>query len=78
MIGKGHKGVLVTLDERKSKLRLALPVARKTAEAVTGGLITLLSAFKAWVHTVTFDNGAHQGDSAMILKGKISTFGVFL
>lgn len=57
MIGKGHKGVLVTLDERKSKLRLALPVARKTAEAVTGGLITLLSAFKVWVHTVTFDNG---------------------
>lgn len=57
MIGKGHKGVLVTLDERKSKLRLALPVARKTAEAVTGGLISLLSAFKMWVHTVTFDNG---------------------
>ena len=57
MIGKGHKGALVTLDERKSKLRLALPVARKTAEAVTGGLITLLSAFKAQVHTVTFDNG---------------------
>ncbi|MDD5115377.1 MAG: hypothetical protein PHC94_15290 [Methylobacter sp.] len=27
MIGKGHKGALVTLDERKSKLRLALPVA---------------------------------------------------
>ena len=57
MIGKGHKGVLVTLDERKSKLRLALPVARKTSEAVTGGLISLLSAFKMWVHTVTFDNG---------------------
>jgi transposase, IS30 family len=57
MIGKGHKGALVTLDERKSKLRLSLPVARKTAEAVTGGLITLLSAFKEQVHTITFDNG---------------------
>ncbi len=57
MIGQGHKGVLVTLDERKSKLRLALPVANKTAEAVTCGIITLLGVFKDWVHTLTFDNG---------------------
>lgn len=57
MIGKGHQGALVTLDERKSKLRLALPVANKTAEAVTSSIITLLSGFKGWVHTLTFDNG---------------------
>lgn len=57
MIGKGHKGALVTLDERKSKLRLAFPVANKTAEAVTGSIITLLGGFKDWVHTLTFDNG---------------------
>jgi len=29
MIGKNHKGVFVTLDERKSKLRLAMPVRNK-------------------------------------------------
>lgn len=57
MIGKGHQGALVTLDERKSKLRLAFPVANKTAEAVTNGLIAVLADFKAWVHTLTFDNG---------------------
>lgn len=57
MIGKGHQGALVTLDERKSKLRLAFPVANKTAEAVTSSIITLLSGFKDWVHTLTFDNG---------------------
>lgn len=57
MIGKGHKGALVTLDERKSKLRLAFPVANKAAEAVTGSIIALLDGFKDWVHTVTFDNG---------------------
>jgi len=56
MIGKGHKGALVTLDERKSKLRLAFPVANKTAEAVTDSIITLLEGFKEWVHTLTFDN----------------------
>ncbi|WGZ94146.1 MAG: IS30 family transposase [Candidatus Thiothrix putei] len=57
MIGKGHQGALVTLDERKSKLRLAFPVANKTAEAVTSSIITLLDSFKDWVHTLTFDNG---------------------
>ncbi|WP_050987995.1 IS30 family transposase [Thiothrix nivea] len=57
MIGKGHQGALVTLDGRKSKLRLAFPVENKTAEAVTGSIITLLSGFKEWVHTLTFDNG---------------------
>ena len=57
MIGKGHQGALVTLDERKSKLRLALPVLNKSAEAVSRRIITLLSGFKDWVHTLTFDNG---------------------
>lgn len=57
MIGKGHQGALVTLDERKSKLRLAIPVTNKTAEAVTSSIITLLDGFKDWVHTLTFDNG---------------------
>jgi hypothetical protein len=46
MIGQGHKGALVTLDERKSKLHLALPVAHKTAEEVICGIITLLGIFK--------------------------------
>ena len=57
MIGKGHQGALVTLDERKSKLRLAWPVDRKTAEAVTEAIVTLLDGFKDFVHTLTFDNG---------------------
>ncbi len=34
MIGKNHKGALVTLDERVSKLRLVYPLARKKAIAV--------------------------------------------
>lgn len=57
MIGKGHKGALVTLDERKSKLRLAMPVPKKSAEAVTASTIALLSEIKDSVHTLTFDNG---------------------
>ena len=57
MIGKHHKGVLVTLDERKSKLRLSLPVCRKAARDVTDAIINLFKPIKRHVKTITFDNG---------------------
>jgi IS30 family transposase len=66
MIGKKHKGALVTLDERKSKLRLALPVANKTAEAVACRIITLLGVFKDWVHTLIFNNGKEFAKHAQV------------
>lgn len=57
MIGKNHKGAFVTLDERKSKLRFALPVASKKAHEVTDAINTLLKPVKSFVETITFDNG---------------------
>lgn len=57
MIGKNHKGVFVTLDERKSKLRLALPVSSKKAHEVSGAINALLKPVKGFVKTITFDNG---------------------
>ena len=57
MIGKSHKGVFVTLDERKSKLRLALPVSSKKARDVTDAMLSLFSPVKHVVNTITFDNG---------------------
>ena len=57
IIGKNHKGVIVTLDDRKSKLRLAAPVARKQASLVTQAIQSLLSPIQSWVNTITFDNG---------------------
>jgi len=51
------KGVFVTLDERKSKLRLALPVSSKKARDVTDAILSLLGPVKDRVHTMTFDNG---------------------
>jgi IS30 family transposase len=57
MIGKNHKGAFVTLDERKSKLRLALPVASKKAHEVTEAINALLKPIKHFVETITFDNG---------------------
>ena len=57
MIGKSHQGVFVTLDERKTKLRLALPVASKKATEVTEAIQVLLNPIKRFVRTITFDNG---------------------
>jgi IS30 family transposase len=56
MIGRNH-GVFVTLDERKSKLRLALPVSTKKARDVTDTMIHLFTPVKRFVTSITFDNG---------------------
>jgi IS30 family transposase len=57
IIGKNHKGAIVTLDERKSKLRLAFPLPGKNAQDTTDAIITLLMHLKSCVKTITFDNG---------------------
>ena len=57
MIGKNHKGAFVTLDERKTKLRLALPVSSKKALEVTDVINILLKPVMRFVKTITFDNG---------------------
>jgi IS30 family transposase len=57
VIGKGHKGVLVTLAERKSLKTLIAHVGSKHAEPVTQAIIGLLSNEKDNVHSITFDNG---------------------
>jgi len=55
--GKNHKGAVVTLDERKSKLRLAAPLPGKKAKYVKEAMTALLSPVKEFVKTITFDNG---------------------
>jgi len=57
IIGKQHKGAIVTLDERQSKLRLAAPLARKKAQEVADAMTHLLHPLKPFVKTITFDNG---------------------
>jgi IS30 family transposase len=57
VIGKGHKGVLVTLAERKSLKTLITHVGSKHAEPVTQAIIRLLSDEKDNVHSITIDNG---------------------
>ena len=57
IIGKNHKGAIVTLDDRKSKLRLAAPLQGKKAQYVKEAMIALLLPITEFVKTVTFDNG---------------------
>lgn len=57
VIGKAHQGAIVTLDERKSKLRLAAPVSGKKAVEVKDRMIELLTPLKEFVLTMTLDNG---------------------
>jgi len=57
VIGKGHKGVLVTLADRVSKKTLIAHAPSKHAEVVKDAIIRLLESEKKYLHTITFDNG---------------------
>ena len=57
IIGKNHKGAIATLDERKTKLRLAVPLPGKKAKAVKQAMIDALMPLKKFVKTITYDNG---------------------
>ncbi len=57
VIGKNHKGGLVTLAERKSRYVLAGHIRSKHAEGVTAVVTRLLMPHKDNCHTITLDNG---------------------
>lgn len=57
VIGKNHKGGLVTLAERKSRYVLAGHIRSKHAAGVTAVTTRLLRPHKEKCHTITFDNG---------------------
>jgi len=62
VIGKGHKGALVTLVERKSLYTVIQSVLRKTASAVRVAVVDGLAPYIDWVHTITYDNGREFAD----------------
>jgi IS30 family transposase len=57
VIGKNHKGGLVTLAERKSRYVLAGHIRSKHAAGVKAVTTRLLTPYKNKCHTITFDNG---------------------
>ncbi len=57
IIGAGQQQALVTLNERKSRYCLIAHVPSKSAPAVSDTVISLLTPFAAYVHSLTTDNG---------------------
>ena len=57
VIGKNHKGALVTLVDRCSKFTLIAGIPNKRADNVDAAIIELLNPFKASLETITLDNG---------------------
>jgi transposase, IS30 family len=57
IVGKGQKGVIITLVERLSKKTLLSCVTSKKAEAVAKEVIAMLLPIKPYVLTITADNG---------------------
>lgn len=68
VMGAQHKGALITLNERVSGLSLQKWVPGKDADQVAVGVIHLLSPLKAFVHTITSDNGLEFARHAFIAE----------
>ena len=57
IIGKSHRGAVVSLVERKSQFTVLGQVERKTADAVQQQMVQQLRPHRKRVHTITTDNG---------------------
>jgi len=68
VIGAGQQQALVTLNERTSRYSLIAHVPKKTAQAVSDAMISLLTPFAACVHTLTTDNGKEFAQHERIAK----------
>ncbi|TSJ91461.1 IS30 family transposase [Chitinimonas sp. BJB300] len=74
VIGGQHKGALITLNERLSGLSLQRWIPSKEADKVAVGVIHLLSPLKAFVHTITSDNGLEFSRHAFIAEALQADF----
>jgi len=57
IIGKGHKGALLTLVERKTLYTIIVPLQGKFADKLREAVVAVLGPLKECVHTITYDNG---------------------
>jgi IS30 family transposase len=69
VVGAAHRGAILSLAERKSKLVRLKKVERNTAEAVSAAGLALLGTMSARVHTITSDNGREFSHHERIAEG---------
>lgn len=68
VIGKNHKGALVTAVERKTMFTCIRKVPHKKADIVAKALIEMLSPYQDSTHTITVDNGLEFASHKEIAK----------
>lgn len=68
IIGSQHRGAIVSLVERKSKLVRLMLIPRATAELTKNAIIKSLKPIKKYVHTLTADNGKEFAQHQKISK----------
>lgn len=68
IIGKGHKGALLTLVERKTLFTVIVPLTGKNAEQLKQAVIEVLTPLKERVLTVTYDNGKEFAEHEQMAK----------
>lgn len=74
IIGKSHKGAIVSIVDRASKLTKLAVVPRKTAVFVEQAIVSKLGVYKAHVHTLTSDNGREFANHKGISKRLSANF----
>jgi IS30 family transposase len=57
VIGKGHKGALLTINDRATRILIMDKVESKEAAEIEIKTIELLEDWKPFIHTITSDNG---------------------
>ena len=68
IIGKDHKGAILTLVDRKSKFLVMEKLKRKTAKKVCAAIKKRLSKLPHKVYTITYDNGKEFSEHQEIAK----------
>lgn len=68
IIGKDHKGAILTLVERVTKYSAIVKLPNKSAQAVTDALIDLVPKMPFKVTSITSDNGTEFADYANIKR----------
>lgn len=69
IVGARHKGGILSIVERKSKLTRLRKLATKAAAEMKDNTIELLAPLVAKVHTITVDNGKEFCDHELIAAG---------
>jgi IS30 family transposase len=75
VIGKNHKGAIVTLTKIASNYLLIKKIENKTADLTSQGIIEMFKKAKLHLHTITFDNRTEFADFKHIEKDlKVKTY----